>query len=209
MATSKPEGDVHFEGTEEERESFFRAYEILERRMKVPSGFLRSLLLDSDWSLVIKLHALVEAAIIEAIRDSVDDERLTAIIARLPLNHAKSGKIAFARSLGLLSDDDVEAIRLLSSARNAIVHDVSQVNFSLATYIEQLSPSDRAKWERISVTVRTICEPSGVEVARPSNGLWGRVTLLVAEVTATGLGHAAQRHKEMRPRALSPCSAQQ
>ena len=64
---------------------------------------------------------------------------LNPIIAHIDMGHQKTGKIEFAKVLGLLESDQRGFIRYLSTLRNDLVHNVSRVSFDFYTYATSLN----------------------------------------------------------------------
>lgn len=102
----------------------------LEHQLNVPIGFFEALL-DDDWSFVIKLHAFIEAAISHLLFTHIDEPSLAATIAHLELSNARTGKMAFVKSMALLEKDSRRFITSLSELRNQLVHNISNISFSL------------------------------------------------------------------------------
>ena len=65
----------------------------------------------------------------------------------MDFNNTKSGKVAFARALGLLESREVAFLRGLSELRNQLVHDIRNVDFSLTAYFATLNESQRKKFK--------------------------------------------------------------
>jgi hypothetical protein len=112
----------------------------------LPTDFLDQLMQESDWSLIIKLHAVFEAVLGSLIVRSLGSKEIEGQVAYLDFNNTKSGKVAFARALGLLERLDVAFLRGLSELRNGLVHDVRNVAFSLKGYVSGMSETDRKKF---------------------------------------------------------------
>ena len=71
----------------------------LEQRIGVQSGFFESLLQEDDWSFVIKLHALLEAACTQLLLFHFKEPALGRVLARLELSNKTTGKVAFLDAL--------------------------------------------------------------------------------------------------------------
>lgn len=108
-----------------------------ETKIGVERNFFCSLLNESDWSFIIKLHALFEAACTNLISHHLNEPELINVISRLELSGRTTGKIAFLSSLGLLEKRNRRYISDLSELRNTLVHDVKNVNFDLNEFIEK------------------------------------------------------------------------
>ena len=116
----------------------------LEENLRLPIGFFESLAQEDDWSFVIKLHALMEAAVTHLLVETLAEPSLQDIFSRLDMSNTQTGKLAFADKLGLLGKDVPRFIRTLSELRNEFVHDVSNVDVDLVTFIQEL-PVGRQK----------------------------------------------------------------
>ena len=106
----------------------------LERDCDLPSGFCLGLLRESDWSFVIKLHALLETAVSQLLIYSLARKELADVFASLEMSHSKTGKLAFVKALGLLPKAHLDFIRALSELRNQLVHRVKNVGFEIIGY---------------------------------------------------------------------------
>lgn len=109
--------------------------------------FLNDLLHDSDWSFVIKVHALFEAVLSSLIVRRLGSDAAADAIAHLDFNNTKSGKVAFARALGLLNKEHVTFLRGLSELRNQLVHKVHNVTFTFEHHLEALDASELKKFK--------------------------------------------------------------
>jgi hypothetical protein len=114
----------------------------------VPPDFLKNLLKESDWSFVIKLHALFEALVAGVVVKKLGKEALADVVAHLEFSDSKAGKVAFARALKLIGKNDATFLRALSELRNRLVHDVRNVNFNLAEYIASLDKQQKESFRR-------------------------------------------------------------
>lgn len=116
--------------------------------MGLPSGFFTNLVHENDWSFVIKLHALIEAALAFVISHKLSDE-VANVISELDMNGRK-GKVAFATAaLNLIDDGEGRFLRLLSALSNRCAHGIQQVvQFSLGAYVEGLNRDQRQEFLR-------------------------------------------------------------
>jgi hypothetical protein len=117
--------------------------EALEKDLRLPRGFIWRLLDEDDWSFVIKLHALFEAALTHALVHKLGVEALRDVFAKTELSARKTGKVAFARALELLDKSERRFISELSELRNTLVHDIENVGFKYSKYIERLDAKQR------------------------------------------------------------------
>jgi hypothetical protein len=102
----------------------------LEKELSVPEGFFDKLHDENDWSFIIKLHALFEAALAFLITMKLGDNKLLNIFAEMEMSERK-GKLAFVKKLGLLEKSDQTFIRCLSELRNKLIHNISHITFDL------------------------------------------------------------------------------
>lgn len=118
---------------------------LLEQKLGLNPGFFESLDRDdeNDWSFVIKIHALVEAAISHLLTDHLQRPELHDLFSRLDMSNKTTGKAAFVKALGLLDEPERRFISSLSELRNKLVHDVRNVNFDFVAYVEDMPAKDR------------------------------------------------------------------
>jgi hypothetical protein len=112
----------------------------------LPPDFLSRLMTESDWSFIIKLHAVFESVLSSLIVRSLGSRGIDDQVAHLDFNNAKSGKVAFARGLGLLGKPAVTFLRGLSELRNMLVHDIGNVSFDLKAHVLELNRQDLKKF---------------------------------------------------------------
>jgi hypothetical protein len=117
----------------------------LATRLKAPPGSLVSLVFADDWSSVIRSHALVEGAVTVMLSDVID-ERLRDTFAKLELGKEDTGKLAFAKALNLLTDADRRFVRMLSSLRNRLAHDMQHLTFTFADHVGKMDKQQRDAW---------------------------------------------------------------
>ena len=118
---------------------------LLEISLGLKQGFFDSLDSgdESDWSFVIKAHALAEAALSHLLTERLKRPELADLLSRLDMSNKATGKVAFVKALDLLGENERRFISAFSELRNRLVHDVRNVNFDLLTHIESLSPKER------------------------------------------------------------------
>jgi len=104
----------------------------------LPTEFLPGLEADSDWSFIIKLHALIEAAVTHALVVHSGKDKTSEVFANLELSNAKTGKLAFSKVYLDLESEDRRFIRSFSELRNSLVHDIRNVSFTLSGYFSGL-----------------------------------------------------------------------
>jgi hypothetical protein len=105
----------------------------LEKELGLPEGWHNALVKESDWSFIIKTHALIESGLTHAIESHLKRKDLSGFIASLGID-GRTSKLALASVLVLIDKDDAELVRALSALRNACVHDVRSVGFTFADF---------------------------------------------------------------------------
>jgi hypothetical protein len=119
------------------------AFAQLERDIGVQAGFFERLVEEDDWSFVIKLHALFEAACAHLLLFHFREPALAEIVARLELSNKTTGKIAFLAALELVGKRSRRYIAALSELRNDLVHDVRNAEFKLQDWFASLDPAEQ------------------------------------------------------------------
>lgn len=120
-----------------------------EKDLGIRPGFFQKLLNEGDdWSFVIKIHALLEAAVSHLLAEVVGKPELVDLFAQLELSNARTGKIAFAKVLNCLDDDERGMVRKLSELRNQLVHDLSNVDFDFSVWVKSLDPNQLKQYSK-------------------------------------------------------------
>lgn len=112
----------------------------LETKVGARKGFFAHLLEEDDWSFVIKLHALFEAACTHLLLYHFDEPNLSSVIGRLELSGRSTGKIEMLGKLDLLGKEKRRFISNLSELRNSLVHDVRNSEFAFEAFVKSLDP---------------------------------------------------------------------
>ena len=116
----------------------------LQQELGIDQYFLENLYKEpDDWSFVVKLNALIEAALTHLLVEDVGRAELRDAFANTELANAKTGKIAFAYTLGLIGKEERRFIQKLAEARNAFVHDVRRVGMSIPDFTKALKVDQR------------------------------------------------------------------
>jgi len=110
-------------------------------KIGISDDFIEKLDSDNDWTLVIKLHAMIEAGLNHLILEKLGDPRLDEIVSRMDTGDRELGKLAFIKTLDLLSSECRSFIKVLSSLRNNLVHDVQQLGFTFKKWVSSLDKS--------------------------------------------------------------------
>lgn len=119
----------------------------LSESLGVSPEFFERLQSDDDWAFIIKLHALLEAALNHLLTKHFGDDRLLGVISNLDNTDGKRGKMAFVSALNLIPKEYRLFIRQLSEIRNAIVHDVKNLGFDLKNHVENFASDQKKNWK--------------------------------------------------------------
>lgn len=115
--------------------AIFNDVATFEQRLGLPQGFYYALLKEDDWSFVIKLSALFEAACTHILVKRLHAPKLEDSIAELDHGNSKYGKITLLKKLGAICTEQSTVLRTLATLRNELVHDVKNVRFSFIEYV--------------------------------------------------------------------------
>jgi len=118
----------------------------LERRLGLPEGFWERLAEEDDWSCVVKLNALIEAACTHALVARLRCPEIAGQLAHLELAGSKCGKTAFLSALGCITKQQTTFIRKLAELRNDLVHNVANAAFEFHTYLQALEGGKRREF---------------------------------------------------------------
>jgi hypothetical protein len=97
-----------------------------------------------DWTLIVKLHAMIETGLNGAILLHLSEPALEPIIAKLDTSNQATGKVAFAKALKIIPKASAIFIQQLSEFRNYCVHDIQHFDFDLQKHLDGMKP-DRKK----------------------------------------------------------------
>ena len=136
--------------------------------MGLPLQLFENLMDDDDWSFVIKVHALVEAAVSSLLVYGFKNEQLSTVANALPRGNRRFGKIAFVKQLDLLSDKARAFILKLSQLRNQLAHQIENVTFSFS------SPTKRTREVANACVEAAIVYIGAVPTEHPDFFVWAR-----------------------------------
>lgn len=109
---------------------------------------LLEFLKDSDWAMVIKLHAAIEATVTQVILAHTNQDVLRPVIERLPLSDNQTGKGRIAVELGLITSSQFSFLRKFSELRNSLVHRIENIGFDVRKYFTEMDKEQRRAWKK-------------------------------------------------------------
>lgn len=124
----------------------------LEADLGLPKNFLLDLEQQDDWSMIIKGHSLIEAAVNRVLSESLDKPALASVIENMNLGGGRTGKLAFVEALGLLPDSLFRFVAGFAQLRNAAIHRVENVQFTFSEHVRGLSKEQTSafvEWMRV------------------------------------------------------------
>lgn len=118
---------------------------ILEDEFNLPLNFYNSLLIEDDWSFVIKLSCLFERVFAFGLIVILDAEKLSNEFSKLD----QIVRVKWLKKMSVITTDQANFAIELSKLRNHLVHKVEQLNFSFSSHIESLDKNQIKKFIRI------------------------------------------------------------
>jgi len=160
----------------------FSGLDRLEVALKVPPHFFEKLLHEEDWTFIVKLHALMEAALTMLLGEqlntgSQDNPRLTDAVSNLDMSAVRVGKVTLANALGLIREDEARLIRYLSTLRNVFVHQIQNVALRLDAHVASMDKNQRDNFLRVLIrpplSLDQVTEAVKADIlAKPKGMLW-------------------------------------
>lgn len=117
----------------------------LENSLGVPKGTVLNLEDEDDWSLVIKLHALIETAMAELITVTIGKPKLKKIFNRISMN-GMTGKKEYLKALGVLSNKEDKYLERLSWIRNQFAHNVKYIGQDFNSFFAEAPKNEKDKF---------------------------------------------------------------
>lgn len=118
----------------------------LEESVGIPRKLLDSIRKEDgdDWTFILRVHGIIEAGLNHMLLVTLGRPELRKIISKMGTSY---GKLPFIEALNLLPDGARMFIRVLSTLRNAAVHDINNFDISLVEYEKRLNPEQRKNWK--------------------------------------------------------------
>ena len=102
---------------------------------------------EDDWSLVVKVHGYIEAAINELLTVHFNDPRVNDIIHRMNIGHDKRGKLGLIKALDMLPSEAVGFVKSLCDLRNTFAHSVKWLDVDLKKHLQD--KNFKAQWKNV------------------------------------------------------------
>ncbi|MDN3717770.1 hypothetical protein [Vibrio breoganii] len=117
----------------------------LENHLGLPSGFYDALLAEDDWSFVIKLSALFEAASGQALAAKLQHSEIENELSYLE----QSKKIALITKLNIITPEQSTFLKKLSELRNKLVHNIREVTFDFAVLTSKFDKNEKRSFANV------------------------------------------------------------
>lgn len=125
------------------REQMFADVVSSVQKLGLPEGFYNDLQHEDDWSFVIKLSALFEAAATHALTARLGYPKLLDSFSYLDYANTKYGKIKLLKELEIISPEQAKFLTKLAELRNAFAHNISNVSMTFDQYIAPMDSNQR------------------------------------------------------------------
>lgn len=117
-----------------------------EERLGLPQGFYTQLFNEDDWSFVIKISALIEAACTHILSYKFRHPELEDNFSYLEQGNRKAGRVALLKKTEALYEDQAKALYSLAELRNSLAHNVKNTNFNFYDYLKKLDKNQKKKF---------------------------------------------------------------
>lgn len=146
----------------------------------LPQRFYDNLLNEDDWSFVIKLSALFEAASGQALSARLQHPEIESELSYLEQGNPKCGKVTFMLKLKIINKQQSVFLIKLAELRNKLVHNISEVNFDWDSYISSLDKNQKKSFANaFSHGLKKIIEVKSISTDRttftienPKEAIW-------------------------------------
>jgi hypothetical protein len=137
---AEPDKPKSIELTDEQREHAEEVFAWMKKTLGFdPKGNIAQ----DDWTLIVKLHAMVETALNAALVNQLAAPKVAGVIAKLDTSNTATGKVAFAKALEILDRSSIVFLQKLSELRNFCVHDIRNFEFNIDRYVASLRDDKR------------------------------------------------------------------
>ena len=114
-----------------------------EEKLSLPKNFYENLLKEDDWSFIIKISTLFEAACTHALATKLAAPEIEDCLSFLEQANSKYGKIVLLKKLGVLYPEQAKFLENLASQRNKLSHDISNVSFTFEKQINSMDSNQK------------------------------------------------------------------
>lgn len=120
--------------------------EILKESFDFNDDYIKHLVEADDWTMMILSWALLEASLNFAICKTLNNKTMEEHVEQLSIS-GRTGKASLAKSLGLISKEDLNFIHTYSRVRNSFAHGVKRFKTTFEDYFASLANDDAKKFK--------------------------------------------------------------
>jgi hypothetical protein len=143
------------------------AVEKFENKLNLPKDFYNNLLNEDDWSFVIKMSALFEAACTHGLLVKLQSPEIESALKSIEHAHQKHGKILLITKLGVIVESQKTFLTELAELRNKLAHKIENVNFSFESYLSEMDENQKKKFVTVyGHGIHEVVEINGVSRTR-------------------------------------------
>jgi hypothetical protein len=117
----------------------------LENLLGLPNGFYNSLMAEDDWSFVIKLSALFEAASGQALAAKLQHSEIESELSYLE----QAKKITLILKLNIITKEQSKFLIELATLRNTLVHNIGNVTFNWETFTSTFDENQKKSFVKV------------------------------------------------------------
>lgn len=121
----------------------FKDVKAFESRLGLPKGFYDHLLKEDDWSFVIKISALFEAASTHLLSIKFRAPEVESELAFLEQANPRNGKIVLLKKMEAIYPNQAIFLTKLANLRNELAHKIENVGFNFQTYIDDFDKQQK------------------------------------------------------------------
>lgn len=127
----------------------FKDIEEFESRLNLPSGFYSKLLEEDDWSFVIKISALFEAACTHILAVRLRAPEIETALAHLEQGNTRYGKIVLLKKLNAITSEQSSILSALAKLRNELAHNIANVGFTFTSYTKDMNKDNKNNFVKL------------------------------------------------------------
>lgn len=115
----------------------------LEKKVRLPHNFIHKLTSEDDWSFVIKLTALFEAASTHLLVSKLNVPKLEDSFSYIDFGNSKFGKVVLLKKLGCINSYEAKFLQMLFELRNKLAHNIIYVDFNFESYLNIMDSNQK------------------------------------------------------------------
>ena len=160
------------------------------REFGLPDDWLEELLKErDDWAFCIKLAAIAEDAVKEALTKHVQPPALAQIATKQP----PTARIELLLKLNLVEANEADGLRAIAAVRNGYAHSVRNLRQSISGFLDRESKEGNARFNQLANAYRpapndTPAENGWLAANQPRMALWLALVVVLARLYGVSQG---------------------